>query len=160
MEKIQIKKNTNGDSRVADHVPTIGEFDEANLNHQKNVRDLAERFCTILMNSVVMHDYTKVQEPWRTMFYRDLIDTLEGRMDNFMEGKWAKQHYYENERHHLKTYAPDDVNMFDVIEMVCDCVAASSARGGECKCDIPVEVLNKAVSNTVDLLLNEVEVVE
>lgn len=93
------------------------------------------------------------------MFYRDLCATLEGRL-NFMDGEWAHLHYYEKERHHLKQHCPDDVNLFDVIEMLCDCVAAGMARSGDVyDVDIPAEVLTKAVANTVELLKDEIEVV-
>ena len=95
------------------------------------------------------------------MFYRDLCATLEGRSSNFMDREWAKQHYFVNERHHLATYAPPDVNMLDVIEMICDCVVAGMAQSGDVyDVEIPSEVLQNAVKNTVKLLKDEVEVVE
>lgn len=80
---------------------------------------------------------------------------------DFFDGEWSKIHYEVLERHHLKRHCPDDVNMLDVIEMICDCVAAGMARSGEVyDVDIPAEVLTKAVKNTVDLLKREIEVVE
>lgn len=158
---VKIRKNTNGDSRVADHVPTINEFDMANAFHVEDVKNLVSEFCRILKIKSSEHDWTKRRDPYRSMFYRDLCATLEGRLPDFMEGEWAKQHYYKNERHHLATYAPEDVNMFDVIEMICDCVAAGMARSGEVhEVEIPDYVLQKAVKNTVEILKGEVEVVE
>lgn len=158
---VKIRKNTNGDSRVADHIPTINEFDMANAAHVEDVNNLIIAFCKILKIKTTNHDWTKRIDPYRSMFYRDLCATLEGRLPNFMEGEWAKQHYYQNERHHLAVYAPDDVDMFDVIEMICDCVAAGMARSGEVfDVEIPSEVLQRAVKNTVEILKGEVEVVE
>ena len=158
---VKIRKNTNGDSRVADHIPTINEFDIANDAHRSDVRNLVNAFCEYLKTNSNPHDWTKVREPYRSMFYRDMCATLEGRLPNFMEGEWARQHYYKNERHHLATYAPEDVNMFDVIEMICDCVAAGMARSGEVhEVEIPDGALQRAVKNTVEILKGEVEVVE
>ena len=158
---VKIKKNTNGDSRVADHVPTINEFDIANASHVEDVKNLINEFCKILKIKSSEHDWTKRRDPYRSMFYRDLCATLEGRLPDFMEGEWAQQHYYQNERHHLAVYARPDVDMFDVIEMICDCVAAGMARSGEVfDVEIPDGVLQRAVNNTVEILKGEVEVVE
>ena len=158
---VKIKKNTNGDSRVADHIPTINEFDMANAAHVEDVKNLVDEFCKILKIKSSEHDWTKRRDPYRSMFYRDLCATLEGRLPDFMEGEWAQQHYYQNERHHLAVYARPDVDMFDVIEMICDCVAAGMARSGEVHdVEIPDGVLQRAIKNTVEILKGEVEVVE
>ena len=80
---------------------------------------------------------------------------------NFFDGEWSKLHYQELERHHLKRNCPDDVNLFDVIEMLCDCVAAGMARSGDVyDVDIPSEVLVKAVSNTSKWLQSRIMVIE
>jgi len=158
---VKIKKNTNGDSRVADHIPSITEFNNANIMHIDDVHNVINEFIKILKEKTFNHDWTKIDDPYRSMFYRDLCATLEGRLPDFMNGEWARQHYYENERHHLIQYAPDDVDMFDVIEMICDCVAAGMARSGEVfDVDIPGDVLVRAVKNTVEILKNDIEVVE
>ena len=158
---VKIKKNTNGDSRVADYVPTIQEFDMANAEHRDDVRNLVDDFCILLKRRCRDHDWTKVKEPYHSMFYRDMCATLEGRLPDFMKGEWAQQHYYQNERHHLDVYARPDVDMFDVIEMICDCVAVGMARCGEVhEVEIPNHVLQRAVKNTVEILKGEVEVVE
>ena len=75
------------------------------------------------------HDWTKTHEPYRSNFYRDLCNTIEGRI-KFEDGQWNKDHY-ALERHHLLERCPDDVNLIDVIEMICDCVCAGMARSGE-----------------------------
>lgn len=156
---IKIKKHTEGDSRVAKELPTFTAFDIANDDHRQDVKNVIEWFAATLVRREKDHDWTKRVEPYRSMFYRDLCATLEGRM-NFMDGEWAHLHYYEKERHHLKQHCPDDVNLFDVIEMLCDCVAAGMARSGDVyDVDIPAEVLTKAVANTVELLKDQIEVV-
>lgn len=156
---IQIKQHTEGDSRVAKVLPTVRAFDAANIDHREDVKNLIEQFAVMLKEWTQNHDWTKRDEPYRSMFYRDLCATFEGRI-NFMDGEWAHLHYYEKERHHLKQHCPDDVNLFDVIEMLCDCVCAGMARSGDVyDVDIPAEVLTKAVANTVELLKDEIEVV-
>lgn len=158
--KIYIKKHTEGDSRVAKEVPTFHDFVVANDDHRSDVKRLMYRFADILRDHAIRHDWTKVDEPYRSMFYRDLCDTIQGRM-NFMDGEWARLHYYDLERHHLKEWCPDDVNLLDVVEMLCDCVAAGMARSGDVyDVDISPDVLTKAVVNTVELLKSEIEVVD
>ena len=157
---IKIKRHTEGDTRVAKEIPTISDFYSANYDHVEDVKRLADFFSGELVKRVINHDWTKLHEPYRSMFYRDLCAVMEGRMD-FFDGKWSQLHYNELERHHLKRHCPDDVNMFDVIEMICDCVAAGMARSGDIyDLDIPSDILQKAVLNTANLLKEEIEVVD
>ncbi len=153
---IIIKKHTEGDSRVAKEVPTIEAFRQANVDHIDDVKGLGREFSRELENRMRNHDWTTIVEPFMSMFYHDMSSTIEGKMD-FFDGDWSKLHYQELERHHLKRHCPDDVNMFDVIEMICDCVAAGMARSGEVyDLDIPPEVLTKAIDNTVKWLQSRV----
>lgn len=157
---VEIKRNTNGDTRVATKMPTIEEFHDSNYSHRRDVRSLVNRFCEILKCSTEDHDWTKTTEPYKSMFYRDMASVIEHGMD-FFDGEWSKLHYYELERHHLKRYCPDDVDLFDVIEMICDCVAAGMARSGDVyDLDISEDILTKAVENTVKILKAQVKVIE
>ena len=157
---MKVRKHTEGDSRVAKELPTFQKFNIANEDHRADVWHMINEFIKILKQTSSSHDWTKTTEPYRSMFYRDLCATIEGRM-NFMDGQWAHLHYYEQERHHLKQYCPDDVNLFDVIEMICNCVVAGMARSGDVyDVDIPADVLTKAVKNTVEILKAEIEVEE
>lgn len=160
MENVKIKRNTNGDSRVANGCPSIFDFDIANVDHIDDVKRLTAAFTKAINKQVDSHDWTKRLEPYRSMFYRDLCNTIEGRME-FMDGEWAKLHYEDLERHHLRRYCPEDVTLIDVIEMLCDCVAAGMARSGEVyDVDISADVLLKATKNTVEMLKNSVTVVD
>ena len=157
---IKIKKHTEGDSRVAKDIPSFHDFHIANVDHIEDVKALSRFFAEELKRRVLSHDWTKITEPYESMFYRDLCGVLENRMD-FFDGEWSKLHYEKLERHHLKRCCPNDVDMYDVVEMICDCVAAGMARSGEIyDVDIPAEVLTKAVRNTVELLKSQIEVVE
>ena len=157
---IKIKRHTEGDTRTAKEIPTINDFSSANYDHVEDVKNLADFFSRELVKRVQKHDWTKLYEPYKSMFYRDMCAVIEGRMD-FFDGEWSRLHYNELERHHLNQHCPDDVNMFDVIEMICDSVAAGLARSGNVyDLDIPSEVLQRAVANTVNLLIKEVQVVD
>ena len=156
MNKIKIGRNTNGDTRVATKTPSIKEFDASNCKHAQDVRDMMFAFADEIKNRAIRHDWSKLIEPHKSAFYRDLCNTIEGRMD-FDDGEWCKFHY-DNERHHLLRRCPDDVNLIDVIEMLCDCVCAGMARSGSVRdIEINTEILERAVRNTVKLLENAVE---
>lgn len=109
-------------------------------------------FAQEIRNRSEKHDWTKMVEPYESMFYRDLCNTIEGRID-FFDGEWSRLHYTELERHHLGVFCPDDVNLIDVIEMLCDCVVAGKARSGDVyDINISDTILQKAVKNTVEIL--------
>lgn len=159
LSHIVIHKNTNGDSRVAKKEPTIDEFRKANEEHVGDVIKLMEVVNIQLKNQARRHDWTKITEPYQTMFYNDLCKSVRGEM-NFIDGEWAHQHYDILERHHLAKNVPEDVNMFDVMEMLCDCAVAGKARN-EMDIYYPTvsdEVLQKAFRNTFDILLDAIEV--
>lgn len=159
LSHIVIHKNTNGDSRVAKKEPTINDFRYANEEHIGDVIKLMEVVNIQLKNQARQHDWTKVTEPYQTMFYNDLCKAVRGEM-NFIDGEWIHQHYDILERHHLSKSVPDDVNMFDAIEMLCDCAVAGKARN-EMNVYCPTvsdEVLQKAFQNTFDILVNAIEV--
>lgn len=145
---VKIKRNTNGDSRVAKELPTFEQFNDANVSHISDVQNLMTEVAHRLERIGSYHDWSKVMEPYQSMFYRDLCNTIDGKM-NFMDGEWLKYHY-SAERHHLSTSVPDDVDLFDVIEMICDCVSAGLARSGEVRLlEIDESILSKAMQNTV-----------
>ena len=156
MKKIKICRNTNGDSRVATKVPTFREFHRSNAEHCENVREMMVNFAEDIKWQGKKHDWTKEEEPYTSMFYRDLCNTIEGKM-KFEDGEWSKLHY-ATERHHLLRNVPDDVNLIDVIEMIADCVCAGMARSGRVRpLEIDESILMKAVNNTVKLMAESVE---
>ena len=156
MNDVKIKANTNGDTRVASGIPTIKDFHEANRSHQRDVKELAKAFASAIVEQTEKHDWTKTSEPYKSMFYRDFCDTMNGHI-KFEDGEWAKIHYDELERHHLLRHVPDDVNLIDVIEMLCDCVCAGMARSNDVyNVTIPEDVLAKATANTFDMLKEHV----
>ena len=141
MKKVKIYRNTNGDSRVATEVPIFPDFRDSNFEHCENVREMMFNFAEDVKWQGKKHDWTKKNEPYRSIFYRDLCNTIEGRM-KFEDGEWCKLHY-------------------DVIEMIADCVCAGMARSGEVRpLEIDQSILMKAVNNTVKLMAESVELQE
>ena len=143
---IEIKRNPNGDTRTATKDVTFEEFREANKQHILDVMNTMTILSSALRKRAYRHDFTKVIK--KEQFYKDFKDTLEGNF-NFIE------------RHHLTSKCPEDVNLIDVIEMICDCVCAGLSQSGEVReLEITDEILKKAVNNTVELLTSNIEVID
>lgn len=158
MDKIQVERNSFGDSRTAKSVPTIDQFINANRMHRLDVKYMMYGIANDIKKRGCEHDWTKSSEPYRSIFYRDLCGALEGKM-KFDDGEWAKIHCVK-ERHHLLRNCPEDVNLIDVIEMICDCVCAGLARSGQFReLEINDDILRRAVQNTVQMCLDSVELV-
>ena len=159
MRTIKIKRNTIGDIRTAERVPTYYEFSDANRCHIQDVENMMSEIADDIRLTGANHDNTKVTDPYRSLFYRELCATIEGKM-NFEQGEWYPMHC-RTERHHLTKYCPEDVNLIDVIEMICDCVCAGMARSGDVyPIKIPNEILQQAVENTVQMCMDAVEVIQ
>ena len=146
---IVIKKNPNGDTRTAPKDVTFEQFQEANDMHRADVREVMHELATNLAVAGNLHDITKKSQ--EQMFYRDFLVTMHCGKD-FTNSEWYRLHVKE-ERHHLFSRCPEDVNLIDVLEMLADCVCAGMARSGEIRSlEIDNEILRKAVSNTVELI--------
>ena len=160
MRTIKIQRNTLGDTRTATKVPTFDEFSTANRDHAENVEDMLTAITEEIRVRKSNHDRTKRFEPEKSLFYRELCATIEGKMDFVADGEWYPMHC-RTERHHLNEYCPDDVNLIDVIEMICDCVCAGMARKGTFRpIEISSEILQKAVKNTAQMCVDAVEIQE
>lgn len=157
MSKILVYKNPNGDTRTAGKDVTFEQFQEANESHIQDVDAVMYSLATMVATTGWNHDYTKKHKEQE--FYKDFMSTInEGT--NFVEGDWYKYHIAE-ERHHLFSRCPDDVNLVDVLEMIADCVCAGLARSGEIRdLEIDSDILNRAVQNTVKMIVDWIEVVE
>lgn len=156
MNKVFIKKNTLGDTRTAEHMPTRDEFDLSNSLHIDDVKHLTKLFCDEMIARISYHDWTKMSEPYATMFYDDMKANIEDGKEPFTDMEWYKLHV-NLERHHLNDRVPDDVDLIDVIERLVDCVSAGMARSGSVY-DITVsdDILQKAIANTVKKMIDAV----
>lgn len=124
--------------------------------HKMDVARLMS-FIALELNEIgYNHDWTKIQ-----YFDQFAKDTLE-RQDtpDFKSRDWYKIHTKE-ERHHLNANTPKDVDLLDVLEFICDCVVAGKARTGRVEkkyLELSGDILKKAFWNTVDKLIDEVQV--
>ena len=160
MKQIEIKKNSIGDTRTATRVPTFDEFREANAEHRSDVSRMMSGIANCIEKAGRNHDDTKVVEPERSLFYRELCAKIEGKINSFTDGEWYPMHC-KTERHHLNEHCPEDVNLIDVLEMICDCVCAGMARSGSVyHVTIPNEILQKAVENTVNMCIDSVHLTD
>lgn len=112
--------------------------------------------CDKIKEQFKEHDHTKLGE-YLPAFTEALSSGFKGK--EFKEQDWWKIHL--TERHHLNDKVPEDVNLIDVLEMICDCVSAGMARTGKVY-DVTLsdETLKKAFNNTVEMIKNNIEVVK
>ena len=156
--KVTISQNKLGDTRTATKIPTFTEFVNSNKLHCRDVMEMMNEIGTVITVRGSEHDITKTEEPHKSLFYRELCAKIEGKIDSFTDGEWYPMHC-KTERHHLNEHCPDDVNLIDVIEMICDCVCAGLARSGNVyPIKIPSEILQKAVQNTEKMCVDMVEI--
>lgn len=156
LNKVFIKKNTLGDTRTAEYMPSREEFNDANKRHIDDVKNLTESFCDEMLERISCHDWTKMSEPYATMFYDDMKANIEDGKEPFADMEWYKLHV-NTERHHLNDHVPEDVDLIDVVERLVDCVSAGMARSGSVyDVTVPDDVLQKAVANTVKEMIRAV----
>ena len=115
--------------------------------HRQDVAKVMDMLSNHLHDIGVLHDWTKIQ------YFNDFAkDTLE-RQDtpDFKEREWYNIHTLY-ERHHINANVPDDVDLFDVLECIVDCIVAGKTRSGSVNHDFLVlsqSVINDAYWNTV-----------
>ena len=141
-KEIFIKKSPSADSRTAQGPVSVEELRESTYMHKCDVQDALRVIANRLMDRGNDHDHTKFEH----------MDEFHAALNSgkVKESRWYQMHITE-ERHHLKSHVPDDVNLIDVIEHLTDCTMAGLARSGEVyDIEFPPELLALAVKNTVD----------
>ena len=157
MSKIIIKKTNNADSRTADSQLTKETLREATETHRSDVKRLMEHVGAVIIERAYNHDHTKIR------YFDEFSDEVLKPHTNeeFINTHWYQNHILE-ERHHLNANCPIDVNLFDVLELICDCIMAGKGRAGRTtpaylKLQDPL-ILERAYWNTVKMLDDIVEV--
>lgn len=149
---IQIFKSPNADSRSAATTPTVYELKKSTNSHIDDVSKGMQYIANIMHIRGIEHDHTKLE------MMKEFHSALTS--GKIKESDWYQKHITE-ERHHLKSNVPEDVNLIDVMEHVVDCVMAGLARSGEIyDIDLSGDLLELAVRNTVKLLKDNIRVVE
>lgn len=151
---IEIKKSATADTRTCDFTNTSKEtLLASSLQHIGDVQAALAMMAGILLQAAGRHDYDKLTDI--EGFHRDFVT-------GFAQTSWWDAHRRLN-RHHLLQAdgVPEDVNLIDVMDMICDCVMAGMARSGSVyPLDIDAAVLRKSFDNTVELLKRNVRVVD
>lgn len=152
---IKIKETKRCDTRSIEKNFTENDVLVDTIAHKESVVSVGKFLTDKLNRQFSYHDYTKIGK-YLPLFTRALKTKFVD--DDFYNLNWWKLHITK-ERHHLNDRCPDDVNLIDVLEMLADCVCAGLARTGKVyKITIPTDILERAVENTVQLLINNIEV--
>lgn len=154
-DKIKIKKTTKCDTRTLPKGAVVSKSDAYadTILHREAVKACGQFLVNKLVNQFSKHDWSKLGE-----FLPEFTDGLNKGFDSEEFTKWYDKHV-TSERHHLLKNVPEDVNLIDVLEMLCDCVSAGMARTGKVfDVEVPADVLTKAVANTVKMLIDNIEV--
>lgn len=149
---ITIVKSPNADSRSANGEVSESDLLKSTKMHIKDVKQSMDFIAVSLRERAKHHDHTKIEN---IEAFSDALNS-----GHIKDTDWYKFHINE-ERHHLKSHVPDNVNIIDVIEHICDCTMAGLARSGEIyDTDIDPDVLLLAINNTVKILKEHTEVLE
>ena len=139
------------------------------LQHINRVKDLLEGVAVELVQRGHNHDASKLENPEKELFdtYTPLLKQLEYGSDEYKESleklKPALEHHYANNSHHPEYYenGVDDMDLFDVVEMLCDWKAATErTKNGDIYKSIEINQkrfnlspqLTKILLNTIDKL--------
>lgn len=155
---IDVAENNLGDTRTAKRKPSFDEFRAANGSHMTDVEDVMLEIAKLIRKAGLEHDYTK--KFYEPEFYADFCKVLDGSTEKFTDMEWYQTHIRE-ERHHINSRCPDDVDLIDIIEYIVDCCCAGKTRSGYISpIVIDPEILKRAVENTVKLIDNNTRIVE
>ena len=154
---IVIKETKHCDSRAVDNPEDLTKeaVEHDTELHIEAVRKCGAFICDKIKEQFKEHDHTKLGDD-----LPDFIDAMKAHLNgkSFKDQPWWKVHL--TERHHLNDRVPDDVNLIDVLELICDCISAGMARTGEVyDLKISDEVLQKAFQNTAEMIKKEIKVV-
>lgn len=147
---VEIDKSPNADSRTADKGKvSFEDFSKATDMHREDVKNVIYELARRLREIGDKHDWTKKEQEDE---YYDSYVTAKKNGTDFHESDWYKNHVKE-ERHHIKYHVAADINLLDILEVICDhCCDELVEKGKVGKMDIDEDVLMKAFNNTVELV--------
>lgn len=149
---IEIKKSETADTRTCDFAAvTRSKLIASSCQHIGDVAMAMAFFTAYISRAAATHDFDKIGDiDW---FHSDFIT-------GFRQTGWWDNHRRIH-RHHIDKAdgVPADVNLLDVLEHIADCVMAGMARSGSVyELKLSDELLQKAFTNTVNLLKSQVAV--
>ena len=147
---VEIDKSPNADSRTADKGKvSFEDFSKATDMHREDVKNVIYELARRLREIGDKHDWTKKEQEDE---YYDSYVTSKKNGTDFHNSDWYKNHVKE-ERHHIKYHVAPDINLLDILEVICDhCCDELVEKGKVGKMDIDEDVLMKAFNNTVELV--------
>jgi len=147
-KKMYISESKTADTRSSDVSKVSKEqLLASSKQHINDVQVGISMLSLMLSNAAKKHDHTKISGI--DAFYKDF-------KNDFKTKDWWEKHVVE-ERHHLSSHVPDDVNLIDVLEYLVDgCMAGMGRTGKYRKEDLPKGMLQKAFDNTIDLMINNI----
>lgn len=149
--KIRIKESKTADTRSATTKVTKDILLESSKQHIEDVQKAITFMMDILLAKASNHDFTKIDNI--DEFYNDFHFIQDGNVGEFLKMNWYQNFHLKKERHHLLQAVPENVNLFDVFEMIADCTVAGMARTGKIfPMKLSSEILEKAFQNTVKLI--------
>ena len=128
------------------------------MQHRKDVEYLMFTIADYIRIIGGLHDWSKIE------YFEDFANDTTERLDvpNFKDRDWYHIHTVQ-ERHHINANVPDKVNLFDLLEMICDCIIAGKTRSGNVDfnfLELNDGILESAYWNTVELISDAVIVDE
>ncbi len=126
------------------------------LCHSDDVKKVLYGIADYIKQIGDYHDWTKLE--YFDEFKNDCVERLVE--EDFKKRDWYNIHTIK-ERHHVNANCPDDVNFFDLMEMMVDCIIAGKSRTGVVNLDyldLNEGILEKAYWNTILFLLDKVVV--
>lgn len=153
---IEIAKSPTADTRTCDYANTTQQtLLDSSRQHIEDVQEALGFFVERLLLTARAHDRDKITDI--AGFHADFVH-------GFKDGHttWWERHRQLN-RHHLNMPdgVRDDVDLFDVLDYIADCVMAGMARSGNVYAlTIDPAVLERAFQNTVELLKGQVVVAD
>ena len=141
------------------------------FRHIERVRNLLNSCVAELLKRGELHDQTKLERPEVEAFTEHTSKLASSTYDSEeynqrkKEMKAALDHHYANNRHHPEHFknGVDDMNLLDILEMICDWKAASERHtDGNIRKSIESNAnrfnlspqLVKILENTADLLFS------
>lgn len=153
-KRVLIKKSPTADTRTCG-VSTVSKDQllRSSKMHIQDVVRVTDEVVRKMVQQTKKHDWDKIANI--DEFFTDF-------KNDFKTTGWFDNHKIVN-RHHLKDDAGvrDDVNLIDVFEYVIDCCCAGMARSGNVyDLELSDEVLQKAFSNTAEMVKNLIDIEE
>ena len=149
---IVIKKSSTADTRSCDVSKVSKEqLKRSTIQHKTDICTAIEFIVSKLRENAHWHDWDKLDD--LDTFYSDF-------QRNFQTHDWWDNHK-KIQKHHINKECIhyEDINLLDILEHIVDCCMAGLGRTGTVyPLVIDPELLQKAVVNTVDLLVRNTKV--